>query len=125
MKYGFIGYSTAGFDQDQARRIIRKIFDSIEKDSPQIVSGLTNIGIPGLVYQEATRRGLTTVGIACEKANEYECFPVDKKIIHGKEWGEESKIFLDSIDFLIKIGGGTQSREEFDKFPGHKYEFKL
>ncbi|HLD37442.1 MAG TPA: hypothetical protein VJA86_02555, partial [Candidatus Nanoarchaeia archaeon] len=53
-----------------------------------------------------------TAGIACSKANEYECFPVDEKVIVGNEWGEESQTFLNSIDVLVRVGGGSQSKRE-------------
>ena len=80
-----------------------------------VISGLTDMGIPALAYREAVRRNWGTMGVACEKAKEYELFPVDHKVISGKEWGDESEVFLYNIDLLIRIGGGTQSLEETQK----------
>lgn len=77
---------------------------------------MTNIGIPALAYQEAIKRNWKTIGIACTKASEYDLFPVDKKIIIGNEWGDESETFIDSIDILIRIGGGKQSLKETEIF---------
>ena len=56
------------------------------------------------------------MGIACEKAKEYDLFPVDKKIIVGKEWGDESETLLNNIDVLVRIGGGKQSLREVKQF---------
>lgn len=73
------------------------------------------MGIPALAYREAVKKGWKTVGIACEKAKEYDLFDVDEKHIVGKEWGDESESFLDMIDMMIKVGGGKQSKEEAEK----------
>ena len=77
-----------------------------------VISGLTSLGIPKLAYEEADRRCWKTVGIACEKAYDYELYPVDEKQIVGKDWGDESETFLSEIDILVCIGGGKQSKSE-------------
>lgn len=113
LRIGVVGYSSQRFDKAEAMRMIREAYDKIDAQNPRlskaVVSGLTNVGIPALAYQEAVQRGWRTIGIACEKANEYECFPVDEKTIIGIEWGDESQTFLKSIDVLVKVGGGKQS----------------
>jgi hypothetical protein len=76
---------------------------------------LTDIGVPAIAYRESVKRGWKTIGIACEKANEYKQFSCDQKIIIGKEWGDESDEFISMIDILVKIGGGKQSTEECKK----------
>ncbi|MBI4148037.1 hypothetical protein HY490_01990 [Candidatus Woesearchaeota archaeon] len=58
------------------------------------------------------RRGYRTVGIACAKAKDYELFPVNEKIIVGDNWGDESPVFLNYIDVLVRVGGGAQSKRE-------------
>ena len=115
MRVGVVGYSTQKFDVKKAIEIIREVFDDIARkygNNITIVSGLTAMGIPLLAYKEAKRRGWKTVGVTCEKANEYEQFPVDEKIIVGEEWGDESETFLSMIDVLVRIGGGKQSHKE-------------
>jgi len=77
---------------------------------------LTDTGIPALAYREAVSRNWRTVGVACLKARQYACFPVDKTIIVGEEWGDESATFLDSLDVLIKVGGGKQAIAETNAF---------
>ncbi len=130
MNIGIIGYSIQKFNEKKAREMINNIYDSFEKhiDNLVIVSGLTDLGIPKIAYEEAVKRNYKTIGIACQKAKEYELFPVDEKIIIGEEWGDESNTFLKYIDILIKIGGGEQSKKEVEqaKENGIKvYEFKL
>ncbi|MGK7877101.1 MAG: hypothetical protein AB4426_28555 [Xenococcaceae cyanobacterium] len=113
IRIGVVGYSMQMFEQDRALSLIRQGFDSIEMAGViEVVSGLTRLGIPALAYEEAVRRGWKTVGVACSKAFEYECFPVDETIIVGDEWGDESQTFLDMIDVLVRIGGGLQAHRE-------------
>ncbi|HLG28284.1 MAG TPA: hypothetical protein VI423_10905 [Paenisporosarcina sp.] len=132
IRIGVVGYSGQKFDENEAQDLIAGTFDAIEMRWPDrkthpgkravtltekvIVSGLTDVGIPALAYREAVRRGWKTVGIACEKAKEYDLFPVDKKIIVGKEWGDESETLLNNIDVLVRIGGGKQSLREVKQF---------
>jgi len=115
MRIGFVGYSEQKFDIRKAKKLIKKIFDKLLEEygeDLEIVSGLTYSGIPLLVYEEAKRRGLKTIGYASKKALELKQYPVDEKYIIGEDWGDESKYFLENIDKLIRIGGGTQSKKE-------------
>lgn len=116
VRIGVVGYSAQRFDKAEAMKMIIDAYDKIDLQNPdvpkKVVSGLTNVGMPALAYKEAAARGWKTAGIACSKANEYECFPVDEKIIVGNDWGEESQAFLNSIDVLVRVGGGNQSKRE-------------
>ncbi|NET33120.1 MAG: hypothetical protein F6K19_14050 [Cyanothece sp. SIO1E1] len=112
MKIGIVGYSAQKFDVSSAKSFIQRAFDLFASYQPEIVSGLTNMGIPGLAYQEACKRGWKTVGISCNQALRYDCFPVDDQIIIGEQWGDESQKFLSLIDVLVRIGGGSQSYQE-------------
>lgn len=116
IRIGIVGYSAMKFDLQLAETLLINAYDNIDREYPNfnktIVSGLTDLGIPSLAYKEAVRRGWKTVGIACSRAEEYKCFPVDERIIVGNEWGEESPVFLESIDILIRVGGGEQSKRE-------------
>lgn len=118
---GVIGYSEQDFNRGKAKQHLSDAFDKVQEEfsgNPTIVSGLTNLGIPKLAYQEATNRGWSTVGIACKKAEEYELYPVDKTIINRdewEEWGDESDAFLSRINVLIRVGGGSQTKDEIAK----------
>ena len=120
IKIGVTGYADQKFDASEAVKILRETYDLIDGRYPgkskTIVSGLTNIGVPALAYREAVLRGWRTVGIACSKAKDYDCFPVDEEIIVGQEWGDESPTFIKSVDVFIRIGGGEQAIGETAEF---------
>ena len=123
-RIGVVGYSAQKFDEAEATRLLRRAFNGIDYGFDRrfyfgpvaVVSGLTDLGIPALAYREAVSRGWRTIGIACSKAVEYPCFPVDKRIIVGDNWGDESPTFLNSIDFLVRVGGGKQAMREAAEF---------
>jgi hypothetical protein len=133
LKIGVVGYSGRMFSTDEAQRLLEELFDQVIHEHPKatsfvVVSGLTALGIPDLAYHEAVRRGWQTEGIACSKAKEYKCFPVDKCTIIGNKWGEESEFFLSNIDVIVRIGGGIQSLAEVQAFEdrgGKAYEREL
>ena len=120
LKIGVVGYSWQKFDEAEALRKLREAYDTLERQHPQeqkaVISGLSDIGIPALAYREAVSRHWRTVGVACSKAKQYACFPVDETVIVGEEWGDESATFLDSLDVLIKVGGGKQAIAETNAF---------
>ena len=120
MKIGVVGYSAGKFSQEIAERLVDIGFEYMEISTGEhqfeIVSGYTDLGIPALAYRHATAAGHRTVGIACKKAEEYDCYPTDETIIVGDNWGDESETFLKSIDGLIRIGGGPQSFKEATLF---------
>jgi len=113
MKVGVIGYSAQKFDEQEALTILRSLFSNLPTDS-EIVSGYTNLGIPGLAYKVAREFGFSCTGIACQKAKEYQCFPCDKVVMDDcwVEWGDESQTFLEYCDQFLRIGGGAQSIRE-------------
>lgn len=115
-----MGYSTQKFDESEAIRMIKDAFEKIDSayaGKPKaVISGLTDIGIPALAYREAVSRTWRTVGVACSKAKEYVCFPVDEEILVGNDWGDESSAFLKSLDVLVRIGGVKQAMSETAEF---------
>ena len=105
------------FDEEQARRYLLEVFKKIKAKeglNVEIVSGWTWGGVSGLAYEIATAFDWNTVGVACSKVKDSECFPCDRVIIVGSNWGDESDQFLSSIDLLIKVGGDHQSEEADD-----------
>jgi hypothetical protein len=81
-----------------------------------ICSGLTNLGIPALAYEWAKAHSLFTIGIACSRAVEHSCYPVDETLFVGDNWGDESGEFLARVDALVQVGGGDQSFAEAKAF---------
>lgn len=124
MRIGIAGFSGQKFEQATAysllkgafAEVIKQFFDcdlyQVKWEQITVVSGLTNLGIPAIAYDYAVTQSAKTMGIACSKAKDYECFPCDRVHIIGSEWGDESEAFLASIDVLIRIGGGKQSFAE-------------
>ena len=58
---GVVGYSELKFDITRAKEYIKTAFDKVAERyggrDIVIVSGLTDLGIPGLAYHEAKKRG--------------------------------------------------------------------
>ena len=117
-KIGIVGYSMQKFDKEKAIEYLKQAFDLIERQHPDgiktVVSGLTDLGIPALAYREAVKRNWKVEGIACSKAMDYTWFPVNDITIVGDNWGDESETFLNSINILVRIGGGQQSMREVE-----------
>lgn len=116
-RIGVVGYSSKYFDKKKARSLLEKgikaaLKHNIKDEAVEIVSGLTNIGIPALAYTIACEHDYRTSGYACGKAEDFQLFDVDEKHIVGKKWGDESEEFLANLDVLIRVGGGEQSHTE-------------
>ena len=114
-KIGVVGYSDDKiFNHDIAKALLAIVFDIIDKEyrDIEIVSGLTNMGVPKLAYEMADKRGWKTVGLSAKEAKEYDCYDVDEEIIVGEKFGSESVEFINYINCLIRIGGGEQSMKE-------------
>lgn len=121
---GVVGYSSGVFDKNRARQYIIQALKELD-NANELVSGLTDVGVPAIAYSVAEDFGLKTVGIACLKAYDYPCYPVDEKQIIGTNWGDESSTFLDRIDVLIRVGGGEQSIAEVATFKQQKPHAKV
>lgn len=129
IRIGVVGYSDEDYipnDLIAKKKIASGLgyFDLKDKEV-HIVSGLTNMGIPRLAYELARDKGYKTVGITAEEAKKYELFPVDETFFVGEKFGDESDFFLKYINGLIKVGGGPQSKKEYESFRGPKVEFSL
>jgi len=132
-KVGVVGYSNDDvFNHDIAKALLAIALDVIEEEFQdkqyELVSGLTNMGIPKLAYEMADKRGWKTIGLSAKEAKEYDCYDVDQEIIVGEKFGDESKKFIEYIDCLVRIGGGKQSMEETESAREAKisvYEYDL
>ncbi|HVH99706.1 MAG TPA: hypothetical protein VM869_13385 [Enhygromyxa sp.] len=124
LRIGVVGFSQRHFDHEAARAHLRRLVTTLlerpeaQAAPPEIVSGLTNQGVPKLAYELARELGLVTVGIAARQALRVRAglFPVDRKILVGERFGDESHVLIDYIDKLIRVGGGPQSRAEVELF---------
>jgi len=123
MKIGVVGHSSNNIDENLASKLLDQMISkiaSVNKMSKdiEIVTGLTNIGVPKLAYKIADKRNYSKIGISAQQAYEVKCgiYPVDKEIIVGQKFGDESAVFIDYIDYLIRVGGGNQSASEVQLF---------
>jgi hypothetical protein len=120
VRIGVVGYSGHRFDEDKARELIDDAYGRAVSRYPHhdvtVVSGLTNLGIPKIAYEQAVRRGWRTEGVASKEAAGFERFPVDDVQIVGDTWGDESETFVNGIDTLIRVGGGKQALAETEAF---------
>lgn len=124
LRVGVVGYSGRKFDERLARQELTGVLAELleRRELPpgcvELVSGLTNIGVPKIAYEFATDAGMKTVGISAGRAlnSSVGVYPVDKQIIVGENYGDESEEFVGYIDVLIRIGGGAQSFQEVAMF---------
>jgi hypothetical protein len=133
LSIGVVGYCLpTKFDEAEAVRMLAEAYDKIEEQFPDtpkmVVSGLTNVGVLKLAYEEAVRRGWRTKGVACKLAADHPLFPVDEQCIVGENWGDESQEFLRDLNCMVRIGVGKQSLEECAIISGRglpTYEYNL
>lgn len=115
---GLVGFSSE--EKIQNEQIIEKILlNEFQKISDErgnniaLVSGLTNMGVPRIGYYLARNTfNWKTIGISAKEAYNYPRFEVDKEIIVGEKFGDESEFFINYIDILIAVGGGKQTEKE-------------
>lgn len=130
IKVGVVSFSDEKYieSEDQVKAYFRQGIMDLglqHNNNIEIVSGLTNMGVPKLAYEEAKRIGYKTTGITALEAKEYPCYPVDETIYVGTKFGDESPFFLQYCDYLIKIGGGPQSIKEYKSFDKKKVDYDL
>lgn len=124
LRIGVVGFSRSQFDHDDARAKLRACVDAVlaragvAPGEAELVSGLTNQGVPKLAYELAESLGMRTVGVSARQALRVSAGvrDVDERVIVGRRFGDESEAFLARIDVLIRIGGGPQSRREAGAF---------
>jgi hypothetical protein len=123
-RLGVVGFSRPSFDQSAAAALLATaIPDMLARHgataaTAELVSGLTDQGVPALAYRAAAALGLRTVGLSARQALRVAAgrYPVDELVISGTRFGDESPLFIARIDALIRIGGGPQSRHEVELF---------
>lgn len=123
LKIGVVGFSRNQFDQNRARDILNEEFRLLKEKLEggrvvEIVSGYTNMGVPKLAYQLAENYEFTKVGFSAQQAFRVNAglYHVDKEVVVGEQFGDESAAFVAYIDGLIRVGGGRQSRHEVKLF---------
>lgn len=122
LKIGVVGFSRSQFDKQTAilklRNILERIVAEHGAENLEIVSGYTNAGVPRIAYQLADDLDMDTIGVSAKQALRVRSgvYSVKKVILIGEKFGDESERFVEYIDWLIRIGGGPQSRREVELF---------
>ncbi len=117
---GVVGFAgrwrgPAAAREEDARRLLEREFVAARERhgaSLVIVSGATNSGVLNLTYAACERLGITAMGITAGQALAYSLAPMQYVIPVGQRFGDESPLFVESIDALVMLGGGAQSRRE-------------
>lgn len=106
------------FDEVWAEQALNDAFEKIVTLYPDVpiavASGWTDSQVLAIAYRLARQRGWKTIGIACMKVYKYERFPVDEAIVDGSwlNWRDESPTFIAMCDAMVRVAGGSQSRDE-------------
>ena len=119
LRVGIAGFSRPDFDREQTERVLRAVFFSLARQwAPQsasrvtVVAGLTDVGISSIGYRLAEELGWRTRGVASLQAFGHPWFPVDRALLSGSRWGDESQAFIGQIDAFVRVGGGHIARNE-------------
>lgn len=116
---GIVGFSGAW--QDNARpevkstveRVINGLFDRVAEPEPVwCVSGATDFGVPAVAYAIAKQRDLYCVGVTAGEAQQFPLAALDRLVVVGDRFGDESRVFVDVCDRFWMIGGGSQAETE-------------
>lgn len=123
IKIGVVGFSRNAFDKQKAYEFLDQEFSKLaakytDPSTVEIVSGYTKMGVPEIAYTLADKYGFRKVGFSARQALRVKCglCQVDKEILIGERFGDESQDFVKYINGLIRIGGGPQSQKEVDLF---------
>ncbi|MCB9637383.1 MAG: hypothetical protein H6728_10405 [Myxococcales bacterium] len=124
LKIGVVGFSSPHFDQEAAKQQLEEhlqhVFSvwGVTPEQTELVSGLTNMGVPKLAYQIADTLGMITIGFSAKQALRVKSgtYPVARRIVVGEKFGDESEEFVAYVDVMVRVGGGPQSRHEVELF---------
>lgn len=133
LNIGVVGYGHVPFDRDEALRLLGEGLDAVLVDNPtatsiNLISALTDQGIPALAYSIAKERGWKTIAVACTEARGRSCSPVDMHLIVGDTWSDTNTNFFALCDAIVRIGGGKRCAAEVVEFArkgGKLYQHEL
>jgi len=77
-----------------------------------VASGATNEGVLRLAYEVCASLNIMSMGIAPDQALDYPLGQMHYMLPFGRAFGDESPVFVRTIDELLVLGGGAQSECE-------------
>lgn len=115
LRVGFAGNSGRKSDLGRQKAIINQLLlstDSRFHGQIEGVSGMTNLCGVRAFYEALEDLRINSSGIMSEKGLGYKLANAQRMVVWGSDWGNESDVFLRSIDILIALGGGGQTGNE-------------
>jgi hypothetical protein len=77
-----------------------------------MVSGATNSGVLKLAYAECVALAIRAAGVTAEEALRFGLATMDVVVSGGRRFGDESRLFVETAEEFIVLGGGAQSLQE-------------
>lgn len=77
-----------------------------------IASGATNLGVLQVTYALCEEMGIWAMGVAPDRVLRYALGKMQHMLPYGKQFGDESGVFLRVSDAFLLLGGGEQSQRE-------------
>ena len=119
---GVVGQTSKSFSMEE------EVWEAVSAELNRIGYGKKDVMVLGgltdtpsahrAAYILARHKGWKIGGIACEKAHGHKWFPMsndgDVLNIVGKTWGDEVQDFVDRVDILVRVGGGTPASKFVD-----------
>jgi hypothetical protein len=111
---GLQGAALAQTIAEARAMICRELADRQRRYGARLVvaSGATNQGVLRLAYEVCAFLNITAMGIAPRQALDFPLGKMDYVLPFGRDFGDESDVFVRTIDELIVLGGGAQSQRE-------------
>ncbi len=81
-------------------------------DALVVSSGATDAGVLQLTYELCTEHNIRALGVAASQTLNHSIARLDMLIPSGKQFGDESDVFLRTADAFLLLGGGMQSYDE-------------
>jgi hypothetical protein len=114
LQLGLRGATLAQTLADARATICHELADRQQRYGERLVvaSGATNVGVGRLAYEVCAFLNIMAMGIAPDQALAYPLGQMHYVLPFGRAFGDESHVFVRTIDELLVLGGGPQSERE-------------
>jgi hypothetical protein len=120
---GFAGpWERSGLDDEELAAFVAEARDALTIELRRVqetygerlvvATGATNTGVLELTYAICQEKHIATFSVAPDCALNYEIGTLQYVLPHGREFGDESALFVSLCDEFILLGGGKQSYRE-------------
>jgi hypothetical protein len=114
LQLGLQGPALAQLIADARATICHELADRQRRYGERLVvaSGATNEGVLRLTYEVCAFLNIMAMGIAPDQALDFPLGSMHYMLPSGRAFGDESPVFVRTIDELLVLGGGAQSERE-------------